>query len=235
MPSTTPWAIPYPDGPTNLTALQSHFANIANAVNTALTNGLGGAPRLANSDAERLTLFPAPVQGNSVARPDKGWVEQYYQAYNASTNPGGRITAGWYPISGTTGHYTSFTYNGANVDSVTQFPPLVLDTANSTDTTQVIPYTSGGQSGFEFPLPGTYYIQATISLGAAVGARSFIQIDADASTQRVRSSISSGEDTLGATAIIRTMTAGVRVPLAFYKSNGNLGTNAVKTSVTRLG
>lgn len=105
MPSTSPWAIPYPDGPTNLTALQTHFANIANAVNTALTTGLGGAPRIANSDAERLSIFPAPIQGNTVMRPDKGWLEQYFGTYNASTNPGGASPAGWYPTAPNGPHF----------------------------------------------------------------------------------------------------------------------------------
>lgn len=96
MPTTSPWNIPYPDGPTNLTALQSHFANIATAVNAALTTGLGGAPRIATSDSMRASLFPAPIQGDSVVRPDKGYTEQYYALYNASTNPSGAAPAGWY-------------------------------------------------------------------------------------------------------------------------------------------
>lgn len=99
MPTTSPWNIPYPDGPTVLTALQSHFANIANATNEALTTGLGGAPRLAASDAERNAFYPAPVQGNGVYRTDKGYEERYYALYNVSTNPGGAQTAGWYPVN----------------------------------------------------------------------------------------------------------------------------------------
>lgn len=102
MPSTPNFAIPYPDGATGFTPLQQKFADIATAVDTALTSGIGGAPRLANSDAERNTIYPSPVQGNAVNRPDKGWIEQYFGAYNATTNPAGATPAGWYPVSGNT-------------------------------------------------------------------------------------------------------------------------------------
>lgn len=99
--ATTPlFKITYPEGGANLTPLQSWFAAIANDVENALTTGLGGAARLANSDAERNTIFPAPVQGNQVLRPDKGYTEQYYGLWNSSSNPGGATPAGWYPVSG---------------------------------------------------------------------------------------------------------------------------------------
>lgn len=101
MPVTTNYAIPYPDGTISLTPLQDKFADIANGVDAALTAGLSGAPRLVTSDADRTSKFPSPVQGNLALRPDKGYIEQYYAAYDPSTNPGGAITAGWYPQSGT--------------------------------------------------------------------------------------------------------------------------------------
>lgn len=100
MPSTPKFGIRYPDGTTAYAPLQDHFAAIASDTEAALTTGLGGAPRLANSDSERSTLFPSPVQGNSVLRPDKGYVEQYFALYNSSTNPSGATPAGWYPVSG---------------------------------------------------------------------------------------------------------------------------------------
>lgn len=36
--------------------------------------------------------------GILIIRPDKGWIEQYYATFNATTNPGGATPAGWYPI-----------------------------------------------------------------------------------------------------------------------------------------
>lgn len=98
MPVSPNFDIPYPDGTSGFTPLQQHFAAIANGVDTALMTGLGGAPRVAYSDAERATVFPSPVQGNLIVRPDKGWIEQYYDLYNSATNPAGAIVAGWYPM-----------------------------------------------------------------------------------------------------------------------------------------
>lgn len=100
MPVTTNFQIPYPDGNSNYTPLQDWFAAIANGTETALNTGLGGAPRIATSDAARNALYPAPVQGNTVVRPDKGYTEQYFGLYDVGTNPGGLTVAGWAPISG---------------------------------------------------------------------------------------------------------------------------------------
>lgn len=100
MPVTTNFQIPYPDGTTGLTPLETKFADIANATDAALLAGLAGAPRSANSDSARNAIFPSPVQGNTVNRPDKGWVEMYYALYDPSTNPSGATPAGWYPVTG---------------------------------------------------------------------------------------------------------------------------------------
>jgi hypothetical protein len=54
-----------------------------------------GVPIVGN-EAGRDSLYPTPAQGNSVFRNDLGVEETYYGLYNASTNPGGRDTAGWY-------------------------------------------------------------------------------------------------------------------------------------------
>jgi hypothetical protein len=58
-----------------------------------------GVPIVAGT-AERAALYPSPVMGNTVFRTDVGITEAYYSLYNASTNPGGAKTAGWYPTSG---------------------------------------------------------------------------------------------------------------------------------------
>lgn len=49
------------------------------------------------NQAERNTLYPSPVQGNTVFRTDLGTTETYFGVYNSSTNPGGQASAGWYP------------------------------------------------------------------------------------------------------------------------------------------
>jgi len=62
---------------------------------TANTISLTGQVIVADA-AARDVLYPSPVQGNAVFRNDLGVEETYYGLYNASTNPGGRDTAGWY-------------------------------------------------------------------------------------------------------------------------------------------
>jgi len=58
-----------------------------------------GVPNAA-SDTLRNTLYPSPTQGTQVNRTDKGWVEQYFTLFNATTNPVGANPAGWYPVAG---------------------------------------------------------------------------------------------------------------------------------------
>lgn len=56
--------------------------------------------RVANA-TERDSIYPAPVQGNTVFRADLGYEEKYYAAYNATTNPDGTTgTPGWYRYAG---------------------------------------------------------------------------------------------------------------------------------------
>lgn len=52
-------------------------------------------PVVANA-TERDAKFMTPTQGLQVWRDDLGAVETYYGLYNVSTNPGGRVAAGWY-------------------------------------------------------------------------------------------------------------------------------------------
>lgn len=42
-------------------------------------------------------------KGARTVRTDTGYTEQYHGVYNATTNTGGRTTAGWYPVPQTTG------------------------------------------------------------------------------------------------------------------------------------
>jgi len=52
------------------------------------------------SAADRTTNLSAPSQGMVTYLTDSGTTWQYYELYNASTNPGGAKTAGHYPIAG---------------------------------------------------------------------------------------------------------------------------------------
>ncbi len=60
-------------------------------------------PPVVATSAERDAKFMTPTQGVQVWRDDLGAVETYFGLYNASTNPGGRETAGWYVDTRQTG------------------------------------------------------------------------------------------------------------------------------------
>lgn len=103
--NTTPDNIPKPETGDQLAPLEVWFQSQADAIQAALTNRFKGLPLGSympglpvGSDGERDTIYPAPAQGNNVYRTDKGYFEAYYGTYNASSNPGGRSPAGWYPV-----------------------------------------------------------------------------------------------------------------------------------------
>jgi hypothetical protein len=52
------------------------------------------------SAAARTTALASPSQGMVSFLTDSGTNWQYFDVYNASTNPGGAAAGGWYPISG---------------------------------------------------------------------------------------------------------------------------------------
>lgn len=58
-------------------------------------------PPVVANQGERDAKFMTPTQGLQVWRNDLGAVETYYGLYNASTNPGGRDTAGWDSVAKT--------------------------------------------------------------------------------------------------------------------------------------
>src|SRR5690606_7593680 len=88
-----------PDDQIRVDQLQVLFATMAGSVNTGLANAITEinkkTPVGVASVAARNALFPSPTQGNRVYRTDLGKEEVYYNAYNATTNPGGAVSAGW--------------------------------------------------------------------------------------------------------------------------------------------
>lgn len=56
-----------------------------------------GAVIVGPDSATRDRTFPSPRQGDYYHNLGLGWEERYSAVYNASTNPGGAKTAGWYP------------------------------------------------------------------------------------------------------------------------------------------
>lgn len=78
------------------------------------------------SASARTTALASPAQGMMSFLNDSNSYWQYYEVYNATTNPGGASVAGWYPAEGTvlfngkrsntsltipTGAYTVVSYN----------------------------------------------------------------------------------------------------------------------------
>ena len=88
----TPEGVPYAT-----TSDAMSVADITAAMATGISAQLAklAAAGIVNSTSERDALYPTPIQGNAVFRRDLGRRETYYEAYNATTNPGGRSPAGW--------------------------------------------------------------------------------------------------------------------------------------------
>lgn len=101
--ATTTRGIVYPTTSNTITPLSNHFANLATSTDTAIATSekTNAIPAVADT-AARTALFPSPVQGNRVLRLDQMVIEAYYGTYNATTNKGGALSAGWYPMAGNT-------------------------------------------------------------------------------------------------------------------------------------
>lgn len=104
--TTTPTAPPtsFPTLNTNVGVLTDQPIAWAwcNSANTTVVvydirlKAVKSLPPVVANGTERDAKFMAPTQGLQVWRDDLGAVETYYGLYNASTNPGGRDSAGWY-------------------------------------------------------------------------------------------------------------------------------------------
>ena len=116
MTGTTPaYGIRYPDGSTKAVNLGAELGQMATDVERALAAAslqpVTPAPMMvAQTAAARDAYWGVPGNetarrvlqglGAQTVRPDKGWTEQYFATYDATTNPGGAAAAGWYPVSG---------------------------------------------------------------------------------------------------------------------------------------
>lgn len=132
MASTPNFGIVYPDGASQMTPIQAPFAALASSVDDALSELEGSIPnRSVANNAERDALFPNPQQGDSVYIRNKGWTERYYNVYNASTNPGGALVAGWSAIDLKPGGASSSIFTPASgwsqiQDFARRFGPLAF-------------------------------------------------------------------------------------------------------------
>jgi hypothetical protein len=136
------------------------------------------------------------------------------------------------------GRMTLFIWSRANVDNTRQYPALVIDPGNSTNTTQAAFSRSDGtdpdgRGGLLIGGSGVYLIQAALRLNAVAGGRTFIQIGDDNNAYFARTSFPAGEGAASVSAIVR-VDANTLVPISFQKSNGDLGANTGNVTVTRL-
>lgn len=120
----------------------------------------------AASDAERGSIFPAPAQGDQVLRTDLGWTEQYYGDYDAVTNKGGAVPAGWYPVGGRLPRITLKKSSGCSTTTV-----LGIPTGGGAVT---VPVTDGFEAPVDWtvtaPVAGLYRVVYEVMTGSAGSA-----------------------------------------------------------------
>jgi hypothetical protein len=225
-----------PTGALELATLQIFAGTVA-------TNG--GANVLTNTfpmTAARGAPIPFRTRADMDAETDLliGQLATVIVASGASYSKGLWIWDGsdWGPVGGVE-MQEAYTWNRANVDGSPQYPELVADGTNTTDSSltsfqRVSGSDPDGVAGVKFPTPGIYHIMVGMTLAAPATARSFIQIGADTDSFRQRSTVSSGEDQMSVNTIVRTTAVDQVVPIWFYKSNGNLGANTGRVRVVRL-
>lgn len=95
--SAADWGIPTPQQGDQVTPLRIPFQKQGDAIAAALDKLRAMTVSQAANAAERDALFPSPKQGDRVFRLDLGYTEQYWQTYNATTNPNGADISGWGP------------------------------------------------------------------------------------------------------------------------------------------
>ena len=105
------------------------------------------------TSAARTTALASPSQGMTAWLNDSGCAFQYYELYNASTNPAGASTAGWYPMSGqavfigTCGSFTTTTSVAADAGATGNLYTENIDPfgwhSTASNTQRIIPTIAG--------------------------------------------------------------------------------------------
>lgn len=100
---TTSQGIWYPDDTAPISPIESIWAQQATTIDTALVGVRSKTPYLIPDQATQDLYYPSatpPPQGTRVVRQDLGMELMWLNVYNATTNPGGALSAGWYPVGG---------------------------------------------------------------------------------------------------------------------------------------
>ena len=120
--------------------------------------------RVANA-AERDSVYPTPLQGDSVFRLDTGWEERYYGQYNPSSNPGGASQAGWYPVGGAMPRFKALGTSNSNSTSGWNLAPVAF----GAESYEEGGFTSSGSPDYlvTVPYPGIYDISGSVSFASS--------------------------------------------------------------------
>ena len=121
------------------------------------------------SNAARTAALASPSQGMVSYLTDSNSYWQYYEAYNAGTNPGGASVAGWYPAEGTVlfagkRSNTSLSLANATYVNVTFNTFSCAGSTSNTDTIQISSATA--PATFTVRKAGWYQISIGTPLGS---------------------------------------------------------------------
>lgn len=205
----------------------------------ATTRSAAGLAPVVASATARDTLIPSPVQGDSVWRSDKGYIERYRAAYNVSTNPGGMVVAGWYPDGPITARFWIPDHTANPSGSFT----MTLDTAKSSPLASNLFSISGAIVTLRNP--GVYAIWYRVrSAAVASGTRAFFGVQmSDLFLNGTSTLVDAGfrtsiensfEDSDHVSAVYTANSAGVTATFSTYSSVSALY-NAGIAAITYLG
>ncbi len=186
---------------------------------TALNTWIKSGSRTANSDAARAAIFPAPAQGDTVFRTDKGWEERYYAAYNASTNPGGANPAGWYPVAGALPWATA----RKSGDQAVAAGDIILTIA-AVDLFGGFTFTD---NALVIPVTGTYEVSANIYIWATSGSYRGAQV-VDGSNVVLSNATTNSNWSILSPKRRAILTAGTKIRL---RTNGD-ASNTIRNDIT---
>lgn len=150
MPNTPVLGIQYPETQSTLGPLAPHFAALAQTSEDAILAVRKSTSTPVASVAERGLVYPTPVQGDSVFRLDRGYVERYYDEYSSTGNPGGKTPADWYP------------------DGTATLPAPVRIDPGAQSPTGTSTWTTLAWTGYDLVLPAAAWVDLDWSMWIAV-------------------------------------------------------------------
>ena len=116
------------------------------------------------TETARNTAIASPWQGATAFIQDKGYLTQYFDLYNASTNTGGVSVAGWYPVAGNLPKALA----RRSTTAVTLSNTWVDRSATTNWTTYFAHNVAAYNAGWVVPVTGVYEISAAIAASDAV-------------------------------------------------------------------